>query len=286
MAWPLIYSQGIQAVLCQKWNTSYSSGTLPSVLKWISRMGCEDLQQGFHKLTGGTISDQISRFFLQYRFTPHSTSSLSPAELHIVRQLTTWLDLLKPNLELKVNRKHWKQKLHHDKHCRERKFTLGGRVFVTNHNKGNKWLSGQITRKTGGVSFEFELDDGRMFRCHQCKSIWEIVTSAKNGQKPHPQPQWMTTGFLLHQVSVFRKKSFRLSWPMQLHHLKEIEMQHRKSHHIVTRPELGDLQNDFEELILWLKEEGNVILCYELLIVCMTFHDVVWYIRFSSCLVC
>ena len=77
------------------------------------------------------------------------------------------MDFLKPNLELKVNMRQWQQKLHHDKHCRERKFAVGGRVLVRNHNKGDRWLPGQITRRTGPVSFEVELDDGRSFRCHQ-----------------------------------------------------------------------------------------------------------------------
>ena len=39
------------------------------------------IEQGFHKLTAGTISNRISYFLLQYRITPHTMTSLSPAEL-------------------------------------------------------------------------------------------------------------------------------------------------------------------------------------------------------------
>ena len=37
-------------------------------------------KQGFHKITTGTTCDRISRFLLQYRITPHTTTSLSHGE--------------------------------------------------------------------------------------------------------------------------------------------------------------------------------------------------------------
>ena len=66
----------------------------------------------------------------------------------------------------------------------------------------------------------------------------------------------MMTGFLVHQMSVFRKKIIQ-TLLIQLHHLKEIELQRHKLPRIVIYLELGDLQNDFEgPLSCDLKKKG------------------------------
>ena len=61
-------------------------------------------KQEFQKLTAGCIPDRISCFLFQYQITPHTTTSMSPAEL-----LTGFVE---PNLEQRVNIKQWQQKLH------------------------------------------------------------------------------------------------------------------------------------------------------------------------------
>ena len=119
------------------------------------------------KQTGGSISDQLSRLLLQYRITPHSTTGLSPAELLIGRKLLSRLDLLKPRIDKRVLEKQERQKADHDKNVRDRFFSKGEKVFAKNHGKGDKWLYGEIVKKSGPLSFKVKLDDGRVAHYHQ-----------------------------------------------------------------------------------------------------------------------
>ena len=46
-------------------------------------------KEGFEKMGEGSIQTKISRFFLRYRTTPHSTTGVPPAELLVKRKLHT-----------------------------------------------------------------------------------------------------------------------------------------------------------------------------------------------------
>ena len=48
--------------------------------------------------TEGSMDTRISRFLLQYRCTPHSTTGISPAELLFGRRPRTLLDLIVPDV--------------------------------------------------------------------------------------------------------------------------------------------------------------------------------------------
>ncbi len=43
---------------------------------------------------------------------------------------------------------------------------VGEKVFVRNYHHGDKWLPGEISKKTGPVSVLVKLSDGRERRCH------------------------------------------------------------------------------------------------------------------------
>ena len=75
------------------------------------------------------------------------------------RQLRSWLDLLKPSLESRVEHNQQCQK-EHDQHARERQFSVADCVYVHNFGQGEVWLSGIISEVTGPVSYTIELTDG------------------------------------------------------------------------------------------------------------------------------
>ena len=57
------------------------------------------------KNDSGSLSTKLSRFLITYRNTPSSTIGVSPAELFMKRPLRTRLDLLRPSIQKRVQKK-------------------------------------------------------------------------------------------------------------------------------------------------------------------------------------
>ena len=124
-------------------------------------------KQSLKKITEGTLEQRLSRLLFTYRLTPHSTTGRSPAELMLGRQPRSRLDLLKPNMTQIVERRQLNQKLTHDKSSVSRDFQEGEEVYARNFSThGSRWLSGHITKLTGPVSVEVQLEDGSKARRH------------------------------------------------------------------------------------------------------------------------
>ena len=66
------------------------------------------------KSTDGSIEACVSRFLLQYRITPQTTTGTSP-ELLMRRRPRSRLDLLIPDVCTKMHRKQQNRKQYHDK---------------------------------------------------------------------------------------------------------------------------------------------------------------------------
>ena len=133
----------------------------------LAERAVQIVKKGLKKVTSGTFSTRLAKVLLTYRITPQSTTGSSPAELLLGRRPRTRLDLLKPNIAERVERKQEDQKARHDKKAKVRTFHVGNHVFVKNFGAGSKWLRGKIVNMSGPVSFLVELEDGRSRRCHQ-----------------------------------------------------------------------------------------------------------------------
>ena len=102
------------------------------------------MKKGLKKEASGTFSTSLAKVLFTYRITPQSTTSTSPAVLLLGRILRTRLDLLKPNIAERVERKQEDQKARHDQKAKSQTFHVGSHVFVKNFGAGSKWLPGQI----------------------------------------------------------------------------------------------------------------------------------------------
>ena len=133
----------------------------------MAERAVQKFKQSFKKLTGGTVEQRLARLLFTYRLTPHSTTGRSPAELMLGRQPRSRLDLLKPNIAQKVERRQFNQKLTHDKSTSTRSFQEGEEVYAKNFSAyGAPWLTGHITKLTGPVSVEIQLKDGSTVKRH------------------------------------------------------------------------------------------------------------------------
>jgi hypothetical protein len=75
----------------------------------------QSFKAAMKKATEGSVKEKLRRFLFQYRITPHATTGVSPAELLHGRRPKSLLDLVRPDLEQRVQRKQWNQKGHDSK---------------------------------------------------------------------------------------------------------------------------------------------------------------------------
>ena len=71
----------------------------------LAERAVQTVKRGVKKMKSGTLSDKIARFLFAYRNTPHSTTGTTPAELLMGHKLRSPLDLLKPDLHIRVEEK-------------------------------------------------------------------------------------------------------------------------------------------------------------------------------------
>ena len=125
------------------------------------------VKQGIRKLSRGTLQDRLSRFLFQYRMTPPSTTGTSPTEMLLGRKIRSRLEIIRPDMERRGTNAQFCQKLDHDKHSSNCKFTPGDKVYLLNRRPGPKWLTGILLKATGPVSYVIRLCSGRVVHCHQ-----------------------------------------------------------------------------------------------------------------------
>ena len=133
----------------------------------ITERAVQIVKKGLKKEASGSFSTRLVKVPFTYMITPQSTTSTSPAVLLLERRPRTSLDLLKPNIAEKVERKQEYQKARHNQKAKSQIFHVGNQVFVKNFGAGSKWLPGQIVKMSGPVSFLVERENGRCRRCHQ-----------------------------------------------------------------------------------------------------------------------
>ena len=155
-------------------------------------------KQGMKKQSDGTVETKLNRFLLSYRITPQSTTGESPAQLRWGRSLRSHLDLLRPDVGIKVHAAQSRQKKQHDQHSQMRQVGVGDSVNVRNYSRGPKWVPGTVTQETGPLSARIELEDGTVVRKHHDQVVvrpaegpWPAVTL------PSKSPLSVDSGIIL-----------------------------------------------------------------------------------------
>ena len=126
----------------------------------------QTFKDGVRKLKEGSVDTKLSRFLLEYRITPQSSTGISPAELMFGRRLRTLFDNMHPDLDKKVCDVQLQQAKGHDVRAKAREFVVGDLVYAQNYGQGPKWLPGEIVKKHGSALFTVQLKGGRKARKH------------------------------------------------------------------------------------------------------------------------
>ena len=115
---------------------------------------------------GISIEQSLTKFLLQYCITPHAITGVSPSSLLLGRDIRTRLDLLHPDVTLRVQAKQLSQKDTVDQHRRAHEFSIGQQVMARNFHSGAKWIAGTIIDQQGHVSYLVQVQGGRVWRRH------------------------------------------------------------------------------------------------------------------------
>ena len=84
------------------------------------------------------LSIKLATFLLAYRNTPHSTTGEAPSQLFLGRRLRTRLDLLKPDLRLKISNRQIDQTVTKGGAV-TREFSIGQTVIARNYTGSTEW---------------------------------------------------------------------------------------------------------------------------------------------------
>ena len=137
----------------------------------LAERAVQTFKDGLKKSSKGDLETHLTRFLFQYRITPHSTTGITPAELLMGRRPKARLDLLKPNVDARVEDIQVKQKFKHDQHAKDRCFHVGENVFIRIHGTGGTtWRSGKIISQRGQTMYKVKLPDGKA----TCRHIDDI----------------------------------------------------------------------------------------------------------------
>jgi transposase InsO family protein len=90
-----------------------------------------------------------------YRWTPHTSTGICPANMMLKHSIRTEFDLIKPNKPLKPPE--------------QAKFTVGQLVWQLKYqlNKKPQWQSGIITKQISSMLYEVQSSDGQRYKRHQ-----------------------------------------------------------------------------------------------------------------------
>ena len=117
------------------------------------------------KVQGNSIQNRIQKFLFRYRITPHPVTNISPFEFLLNRKPHCQLDLIMPDVSIQVE-KHQDTMLQKKKK-QVRSFAIGDKVFVRDFSsKNTKWISGEISKVTGPLSYHILLSNGKTIRQH------------------------------------------------------------------------------------------------------------------------
>jgi len=120
-------------------------------------------------------------FLLAYRNTRHSTTGKAPSQLFLGIRLRTRLDLLKPDLRLKISNRQIDQTVTKGGAV-TREFSIGQAVIARNYTGSTKWVPDIIRTQVGPLPYEVEVKPALVWRRH--RPTEEYQNSSDTKQQP------------------------------------------------------------------------------------------------------
>ena len=132
----------------------------------LAERAVQTFKSSIMKMSLGTIDQKVSRFLINYRSKPNTTTGVTPAELLLGRKLKTRIDLIHETVLTNVKKSQIAQKVNHDIHSKYREFEVNDKVFVKNFlGKYPKYFNAIVVSKHEPYSYSV-LSNGNVKRVH------------------------------------------------------------------------------------------------------------------------
>lgn len=133
--------------------------------------------------------EAIQKFLFHYRSTPHCTTGVSPAELHIGRKFKSRWDFLKISVKKRVEEKQSKQK-DHFRGNRNKSFDIDSIVMAKDF-RNDSWIKSVIIGKEGTVTYYVKTAEGLIWKRHidqlnDCEQTFPFNNNNKNNSLTVP----------------------------------------------------------------------------------------------------
>lgn len=156
---PCFVSEEFETFLSKNGIKHVTSAPFHPATNGLAERAVQIVKKGLKKEKGGTMASRIAKVLMAYRTTPQSTTGVSPSELLQGRRIHTRLDLLKPSVTERVEKRQLQQTLSHDRSSRRMYFSKGETVYAQNFGTGQKWMPAVVQEVTGPVSFLVKLQE-------------------------------------------------------------------------------------------------------------------------------
>ena len=116
-------------------------------------------KESLRRILHGDCPLRLAECLLQQHITPHTRTGRSPAELLMIRQLTSLLDRLHPDLTLYRPPRHEASET-------PRSFQVGDMVYAQNYNGGSAWILAKVTGIMEPVSYAVTTGEEKVLWWH------------------------------------------------------------------------------------------------------------------------
>ena len=127
----------------------------------LAERAVQTLKKALRSNGESNIELSISRFLLQYRITPHSTTNISPSEMLMNRRIRSKLDCMFPykneiHTEIMISKEELKS---------PKQWKPGDCVLAVDFRQGKRWLERRIEDINNRIVW-IQIPDGRIIRRH------------------------------------------------------------------------------------------------------------------------
>ena len=104
---PSLVSQEFEDYLTQHGIKHLTSSPYHPASNGLAERAVQIVKNGLKRDTDGTLTERLARILLNYRIIPHSTTGVTPSELMFGRLIKSKVDLVKPDLNTRVENKQF-----------------------------------------------------------------------------------------------------------------------------------------------------------------------------------